>query len=273
MKSNKCRSEEAWCLTQSLRSPIRVNLLDDWFTIKHLIWSMTLELTLKRLCGREYIVQLYLRGRWDELARQRRRKLGKNKDCFFVCLFFFPHSRIFHMKKQTFFFSLLVKVVKEFIHQHVAALIAFSPKCLYTRSDLRMKPCNRLLCLTGLVFIMQGQSSQKRLLQDYNTAKQCSSNVGGDVEAKTDRNERHLRRVSNERDGARLNRICLWICNLDKGKHARPSAWCETGTSPNHCCVFMWARCKHALVKQEHLMCCLCCSFLGIRSCCVHVDS
>lgn len=141
--------------------------------------------------------------------RDREENWVKTKTVF-LFVFFFPHSRIFHMKKQTFFFfSLLVKVVKEFIHQHVAALIAFSPKCLYTRSDLRMKPCNRLLCLTGLVFIMQGQSSQKRLLQDYNTAKQCSSNVGGDVEAKTDRNERHLRRVSNERDGARLNRICL----------------------------------------------------------------
>lgn len=197
----------------------------------------------------------------------------KTKTVFLFVCFFSPTAESFTWKSRLFFFSLLVKVVKEFIHQHVAALIAFSPKCLYTRSDLRMKPCNRLLCLTGLVFIMQGQSSQKRLLQDYNTAKQCSSNVGGDVEAKTDRNERHLRRVSNERDGARLNRICLWICNLDKGKHARPSAWCGTGTSPNHCCVFMWARCKHALVKQEHLTCCLCCSFLGIRSCCVHVDS
>lgn len=85
MNRDMNRSEGSQCLTQSQRSRIWLNSLHVWFAIRHLIWTMTLGLTLKRFSKWVNIVRLYLQGRGD----WGRRGGGKN------CVHYNKRSRLY----------------------------------------------------------------------------------------------------------------------------------------------------------------------------------
>lgn len=75
IKRDVLRSEGTLCLAQSQRSRYWLNSLHVWFAIRHLIWTVTLGLTLKRFSKWVNIVRLYLPGGGDWGRR------GTEKNC------------------------------------------------------------------------------------------------------------------------------------------------------------------------------------------------